>query len=160
MLAASNATAFLFGLEVHDGCPRHRSRAHRVVQQPRCQGMGRSVCDRRHDSRSAVSGAAPRPRRLRKDIDDFLGAFPDMQFTVANVVGTAELVALEGVGVGTHRGPMETPGGAIPPTNRSVSMPFAAFVRLNSDGLIAEERRYYDVAGMLQQLGLLSEPAA
>ena len=106
----------------------------------------------------------PEPLRgraaIRKDIDDFLVAFPDMQFTVANVVGTAELVALEGVGVGTHRGPMETPGGAIPPTNRSVSMPFAAFVRLNSDGLITEERRYYDVAGMLQQLGLLSEPAA
>jgi hypothetical protein len=34
-------------------------------------------------------------------------------------------------------------------------MPFAAFIRTNSEGLIVEERRYYDLAGMMMQLGLM-----
>ena len=38
---------------------------------------------------------------------------------------------------------------------------FVAMIQLDSSGLIAEERRYYDLAGMMQQLGLMPEaPAA
>jgi hypothetical protein len=34
-------------------------------------------------------------------------------------------------------------------------------IQFDSSGLISEERRYYDVAGMMQQLGLMPEaPAA
>jgi len=34
-----------------------------------------------------------------------------------------------------------------------------AFTRLNERGEIAEERRYYDVATVLRQLGVMPEPA-
>jgi hypothetical protein len=33
---------------------------------------------------------------------------------------------------------------------------FAAFLRLTNQGRIAEERRYYDLAGTRQQLGVSS----
>jgi len=79
----------------------------------------------------------PEPLRGRaaaqKDVEDFFAAFPDIQFTVTNKTGTGDLAALEGNATGTHRGPMENPGGTIPPTNKRVTMPFAAFVRVKPD---------------------------
>ena len=55
---------------------------------------------------------------------------------------------------------MEGPGGTIPPTNKRVEIPFAAFVSLDSSGLVTEERRYYDMAGMMMQLGLVPSPGS
>ena len=101
----------------------------------------------------------PEPKKgraaIQKDIEDFFSAFPDIQFEVTGVVDGGESSAIQGVGSGTHKGPMEGPGGQIAPTNKQVSIPFAAFVKVNSDGLISEERRYYDMAGMMMQLGLM-----
>lgn len=90
---------------------------------------------------------------IRRDIADFVKAFPDLIFTVTTVVERGETVAFEGVGRGTHKGPIAGPSGELPATNRPVKIRFAAFLRLNDQGLIAEERRYFDIAGMMQQLG-------
>ena len=50
---------------------------------------------------------------------------------------------------------MAGPAGEIPATNRPMEVRFAAFLRVTDQGLIAEERRYFDLAGMMQQLGLM-----
>ena len=92
---------------------------------------------------------------VRKDIEDFFKAFPDMKFTIEEVVSSDQSAAVRGLGEGTHMGPMEGPAGTIQPTNKRVQVAFASFIRLGSDGKIAEERRYYDQAGMLMQLGLM-----
>jgi steroid delta-isomerase-like uncharacterized protein len=92
---------------------------------------------------------------IRKDIADFIGAFPDLNFTLKTVVESGDTVAFEGAGKGTHKGPMASPAGEIPATNRPMELRFAAFLRVNGQGLIAEERRYFDMAGMMQQLGLM-----
>jgi steroid delta-isomerase-like uncharacterized protein len=97
---------------------------------------------------------------IQKDVEDFFTAFPDIQFTLTNTVVSGDLAALEGTATGTHRGPMETPSGPVPATNKTVTMGFAAFVQLDAEGRITAERRYYDVAGLLQQLGLMGQPAA
>jgi steroid delta-isomerase-like uncharacterized protein len=90
-----------------------------------------------------------------KDIQDFFAAFPDIQFNVLGVVDGGNQMAIQGTGAGTHQGSMEGPGGTIPATNKRVEIPFAAFIRVSPQGLIEEERRYYDMAGMMQQLGLM-----
>jgi steroid delta-isomerase-like uncharacterized protein len=101
----------------------------------------------------------PEPKRgrdaVKKDIQDFFSAFPDMQFRVVGVTGSGEHCAVQGVGAGTHNGPMEGPQGTIEATGKAVEIPFASFLRLNQAGKIAEERRYYDLAGMMGQLGLM-----
>jgi predicted ester cyclase len=97
---------------------------------------------------------------IQKDVEDFFAAFPDIQFALTNTVVRGDLAALEGTATGTHRGRVETPNGTIPATDKTVTMGFAAFVQLDAEGRITEERRYYDVAGMLQQLGLMGQPAA
>ena len=93
---------------------------------------------------------------IRKDMADFMAAFPDLKFTLKTAVESGDTVAFDGVGQGTHKGPMAGPTGEIPATGRPVQIRFAAFLRVNDQGLIAEERRYFDMAGMMQQLGLMS----
>lgn len=90
----------------------------------------------------------------RKDAEGYLKAFPDMNARVVTMVSKGDLVLGEIVFVGTNSGPMETPAGVVPPTNRKIELHVGFSARVNSKGLIAEERRYYDTAGMMRSLGL------
>ncbi len=78
---------------------------------------------------------------------------PDFEFKVINVAAKGDFVAAELVGVGTSKGPAELPGrDPIPPTGRRVEFGLGGFFRVSSDGLIAEERYYYDRMAFVQQL--------
>jgi predicted ester cyclase len=91
---------------------------------------------------------------VQKDIADFFVTFPDIAFRVTNQIVSGDQVALEGAVTGTHRGPMETPGGTLAPTNKRATIPVALFMRVDRSEQVVEEHRYYDLAGMMQQLGL------
>ena len=56
---------------------------------------------------------------------------------------------------GTHDGALPIPGGEIPATGRSISVRACQVLRI-SDGKIAEACQYFDMLGMLEQLGALS----
>jgi steroid delta-isomerase-like uncharacterized protein len=92
---------------------------------------------------------------IRKDEKEFIAAFPDMTFTLGEVMEGGDMVAFEVIARGTHKGPLTGPTGPIPATNRTINLPIAGFARIDEEGLIAEERRYYNVAGLMQQLGLM-----
>lgn len=94
---------------------------------------------------------------LRKDIEDFFTAFPDIHLTLTDILSKGNTVAFAVSVTGTHKGPLSGPAGTIPATNRRVEMPVAVFARANAQDLIVEERRYYDMAGMMQQLGLMGQ---
>ena len=100
----------------------------------------------------------PEPLRgrdaIRKDVENFWTSFPDMQFTVTNVIVDGEQFSVEGTGTGTNQGPIETPGGSIDPTNKRVEVKWVAVGHVDGSNLIAEERRYYDQASLFQQLGI------
>jgi steroid delta-isomerase-like uncharacterized protein len=91
---------------------------------------------------------------IRKDADEFLKAFPNMQFRFSNAASNGSMVGAEVDFTGTHTGPITGPQGTIQPTGRSVRIRGAAFARVSPEGLIMEEHRYYDTADFLQQLGL------
>jgi steroid delta-isomerase-like uncharacterized protein len=100
----------------------------------------------------------PQPLRgrdaIEQDVAEVRLAFPDARFTLGSVLEAGETAALEYNLRGTHLGPLATPEGEIPATGKSLSTDGAVFSRFNDRGEIVEERRYYDVAGMLAQLGL------
>jgi ketosteroid isomerase-like protein len=88
----------------------------------------------------------------------FLRAFPDGRIHGDRYVEQGDRVVVEGRFTGTNTGPLQTPAGEIPPTGRPMVLPFADVFRV-IDGKIAEHRVYYDVLGLMAQLGLLPEPA-
>jgi steroid delta-isomerase-like uncharacterized protein len=93
---------------------------------------------------------------IAKDMSDFLAAFPDLQATVRQSLDNGDIYAFEIRMTGTHEGPMAGPGGAhIPATKRRIDIGGCIMARVGADGTIVEERRYYDLAGLLGQLGLM-----
>jgi hypothetical protein len=55
---------------------------------------------------------------------------------------------------GTNAGPMVSPEGEMPPTGRRVGIRMAFILRVRPNGLIEEDRTYFDEAEFLKQLGL------
>lgn len=94
---------------------------------------------------------------IRQNLDAWLKAFPDLTMKVVEPI----LVKGNSVGAqvtisGTHKGALAGPQGTIAPTNKKMQFTGVGFWRLSPQELIAEERRYYDTAGMMRQLGVIS----
>jgi steroid delta-isomerase-like uncharacterized protein len=92
---------------------------------------------------------------IQRDATEWWAAFPDTEVRFLDVLGNEASGAAEAQFSGTHKGSLAGPSGTISPTNKRIDMRLAIFVRVNSQGLITEERRYYDMAGFAQQLGLV-----
>lgn len=91
---------------------------------------------------------------IEQDMVELLRAFPDARLTMGPVLQGGETFAAEYTLRGTHQGPLASPGGEIPATGKSIENGVAVFSKFNADGEVSEERRYYDIAGLLAQLGL------
>ena len=86
----------------------------------------------------------------------FRRAFPDMVWTLTGdpVVGCRG----DRVGAARHRHhdrSLPGPDGEIPPTGKAFAVDMGIFWTFGADGLITEERAYFDGTGMMAQLGLV-----
>ncbi len=91
---------------------------------------------------------------IRKLNESFAKAFQDASIRPLNITAKGDTVAAEWVMTGRHSGALELPTGILAATNRQVTVRGASFYRFNREGLISEERGYFDMASFLQQLGL------
>jgi steroid delta-isomerase-like uncharacterized protein len=78
--------------------------------------------------------------------------FPDAHGTVERAVAANGTVTLEIVWEGTQEGALPTPEGELPPSHRRVKIKAAQVFDVEGDK-IKEAHHYFDMAGMLQQLG-------
>jgi steroid delta-isomerase-like uncharacterized protein len=81
-------------------------------------------------------------------------AFPDLHFTIEELVAEGDTVAARVTLSGTHQGPFI----GIAPTGRSVRQAQTHFVRFR-DGKGIEHRAVRDDLGMMQQLGVIPATA-
>jgi steroid delta-isomerase-like uncharacterized protein len=102
----------------------------------------------------------PEPLRGRaaveQDATDVRRAMPDARFVLHAVLQDGVTVAVQYGLSGTHLGPLSLPDGEIAPTGKTLDLSGAVFSSVDGEGLVVEERRYYDRAGMLVQVGLLN----
>jgi steroid delta-isomerase-like uncharacterized protein len=99
--------------------------------------------------------AQPGPEAYKHDYYRWREAFPDGECKVVNVIVQDDRAVVEFVNRGTHTGPLETNKGTFAPTGRKVKVRYCSVMRV-ADGKVVEGRDYYDSAGILQQLGLIS----
>lgn len=117
------------------------------------------LVDRLHaESVIGVSPDSSEPRRgreaIRQEFVGFATAFPDSVLKATRTFGQKDWVSGEFSFSGTHKGPLAGPGGqAIPPTNKPLRMQYAVVYRLKK-GEITERHEYFDLMGMMAQLGL------
>jgi len=80
-------------------------------------------------------------------------AFPQANAQVTNQVSEGDQLVTEVVYRGTHSGPLTSPMTTIAPTGKPIEL-HVAIVSSFRNGLIQRERAYFDLAGLMQQLGL------
>jgi steroid delta-isomerase-like uncharacterized protein len=107
--------------------------------------------------------AVPEPITTAEGLRDYMGtwftAFPDMTARTTNRIIGQDSVAVEMEFTGTHTGPMRMGDAELPPTGVSVVGHGSYFIRVR-DGKVVEFSSYPDLAGLLQQLGVLTAPTA
>lgn len=92
---------------------------------------------------------------IEKVVRAVLRAFPDMQWRqLRPAIDAADRVAVEVAAKAVNDGPLEMPNGELPATGRAISFETAVFWLIGPDGLITEERSYFDATGVAAQLGI------
>jgi steroid delta-isomerase-like uncharacterized protein len=83
------------------------------------------------------------------------GGFPDIQWTLEEMIAEDDRVAARFTMRGTHQGSFF----GVPPTGRTIAVQAMNFYRL-SGGQFIEERGQPDLLGLLQQIGAVPSPGA
>jgi steroid delta-isomerase-like uncharacterized protein len=78
-------------------------------------------------------------------------AFPDMCFTVEDVVAEGETVVIRYTFAGTHQGPLR----GIAATGKPVAVAGMVLLRF-AEGKVVEQRGVWDSLSLMQQLGAIS----
>jgi len=105
-------------------------------------------------SPNAVFHVPGRPEPLRgpagylEIIGMMRGGFPDIQWTLEEMIAESDKVAARFTMRGTHQGAFF----GVPPTGKKIAVSAMNFYRL-SDGQFVEERGQPDLLGLLQQIG-------
>jgi len=99
-----------------------------------------------HDS--TLTGSAVGPEAYKRQVTRFVTAFPDLRFTVQDIVGEKEKLAVAWTISGTHKG--EYMG--IPSTNKKVSADGITIHHI-VNGKIMDSYVSWDALGMIRQLG-------
>ena len=87
------------------------------------------------------------------------GAFQmssDLTFEIVTGQTDGDHFAFETIGAGTNTGAI----GPIPATGRPITFRGISVGSMSADGRVASHRDYWDMAGLLVQLGVLTGPAA
>ena len=95
----------------------------------------------------------------RKNMEGWFTPFPDAKIETINLIAGDDWATIEAVGRGTQTGPMTGPGGDVPATGKGLTLAFCSTLQI-SNGKIVGGRDYYNVADLMQQLGLMPETAA
>jgi steroid delta-isomerase-like uncharacterized protein len=82
-------------------------------------------------------------------------AFPDSKATFVREFASGDTAVLEIVWKGVHTGPLQTPTGIIPPSNKPIEMPACQVVQVEG-GKIKSATQYFDMLTMLTQIGATS----
>jgi len=90
-------------------------------------------------------------------LQGFLDAFPDLHFDILETIAQGNFVVINWHATGTHTGPMRAPSGdMVPPTNRKGMVDGSTTYEFR-DGKIARNRNFWDMVGLLMQLGLMQQ---
>jgi steroid delta-isomerase-like uncharacterized protein len=80
-------------------------------------------------------------------------AFPDSKGTFIREFASNDTAILELVWKGVHTGPLQTPTGAIPASNKSIEVPACEVFRVES-GTVRSATHYFDMLTLLSQIGV------
>ena len=105
-----------------------------------------------HDPSTADLGQGPQSEKRRVTL--YRTAFPDLRFTIEDVIAEGETVVARFSAQGTHKGNLNE----IAPTGKKLNITGVTICRFEN-GKIVEGYVNWDALGMMQQLGVVAETA-
>ncbi len=103
---------------------------------------------------SRMIGSAVGPDAYKRVVTEYIAAFPDLRFSVEDIISEKDKVVVSWTITGTHKREFR----GIPPTNKKVSFD-GITINYVSGGKIMDSLVSMDYYGLLQQLGAVPEPA-
>lgn len=94
-----------------------------------------------------VPDAPPGPEGFKQNVSALRTAFPDIDFTLEDIIAEDDKVVLRAVGHGTHDDELME----VEPTGREVELSGIVIFRIE-DGQIVERWAQFDTMGMLRQI--------
>jgi len=101
------------------------------------------------DHHPALSGL-PQREGFKGLVTMYRTAFPDLHFTIEDLIAEGDKVAGRWTARGTHKGPLRR----VPPTGRQVTVTGITIWRI-AGGKLAERWTNEDTLGLMQQLGII-----
>lgn len=95
-----------------------------------------------------VSGSQVGPEMYRRRIQEFIESFPDLRFTLDDLISEKEKVVAAWVMSGTHKGGFMN----IPATGKKISVE-GITIHYIRNGKILDSNARWDAVGLLRQLG-------
>jgi steroid delta-isomerase-like uncharacterized protein len=92
-------------------------------------------------------------------LQGWANAFPDSKATFIREFASGDTAVLELVWKGVHTGPLQTPTGAIPASNKPIEVPACEVFRIEGEK-IKSASHYFDMLTMLTQIGAMQGGAA
>lgn len=119
---------------------------------------GMKVADGRVELICLINGRPVNPDEIKRYVGALVAAFPDMHYTIEDMVAEDDRIAIRITMRGTHRGDFVSPMGRLTPTDRAVTYTRMEWLRI-ARGKIAEIWLSWDHLSLLQQFGVLPDPA-
>jgi predicted ester cyclase len=119
----------------------------------RVEAMLDTDCEVQHPAMSC------RGRAQAVGLFQMITPFEQTTHEIASTLELGKRVMIEGVWRGTHTRAMQTPAGAVPPTGRTVAVPFCV-VAESAGELMRSIHMYSDQMAFMAQLGLMGAPPA
>jgi len=90
---------------------------------------------------------------------DLFNAFPDIHFTIDDMIAEGDKLATRFTWTGTNKGELRDrkSGAVIPPTNKKVTI-WSIVIDRVAGGKFVEEWERYDSLGLMQQVGIVPTP--
>ena len=106
-----------------------------------------------------IQSGEPEPVRGREVLLQYFKnhsrTVPDLKFETTSILFSGDTIIGEFLFSGTFTGPLVTPQGELPPTGKSFKTRSVTFFKIGPDGLVAEDRTYFDNLDHMTQLGLI-----
>jgi steroid delta-isomerase-like uncharacterized protein len=105
-----------------------------------------------HDSSTLDVGRGPESEKKRATL--YRTAFPDIRFSIEDIIAEGETVMVRWSCRGTHRGDLS----GVAPTGKQFNISGVSIARF-ANGKMAEGWVNWDALGLMQQLGVVPETA-
>ena len=132
---------------------RHRDRQGRHDRVQR-QELGQGESRVRREGRLRREGTGRRIQGIGQIIEAWQGwgkAIPDSKATFVAEHASGDTAVLEVVWKGVHTGPLQTPTGIIPPSNKRIELPACQVLKVE-DGKVKSFTHYFDMVTLLTQI--------